>query len=256
VDKWSHAIGTLDKTMISCASIKQAEKVTLYLRSNGVNALLSHSENDKHSENVAKFISDSSVLVLVVVNRAILGFNLPTLVNVVDMTGSHNIDRMYQLFARVMRKHEGSQKYFFKVSSKMQIEFTKLYLQAALMLLTKDFLTRYNGKNLKRMEILVKKDSKNNNDPTPRSGRKNAASVYAIDKDLFEKVNMVELFEYALGKANDSFGDYAYTTFGKVKDVLNGFSIEDDMGETKEELLEWLLIQKEIKKGKVDEKTI
>jgi superfamily II DNA or RNA helicase len=246
MDKWSHAIGSLDKTMISCASIKQAEKVTAYLQSNNVNVVLSHSENDKDSDNVARFVSDPTVLVLVVVNRAILGFNLPSLVNVVDMTGSHNPDRIYQLFARVMRKHEGSHKYFFKVSSKLQVELTKLYVQAALMLLTKDFLTRYNGKNLKRMEILVKKETKNTNEPTPKSGRKNVATTYVMDKDLFEKVNMIQLFEYALGKANDSFGDYAFTTFGKAKDILNGFSIEDDIGVTKEEMYAWLLKQKEM----------
>ena len=240
VDKWSHAIGALDKTMISCASIKQAEKVTAYLQSNNINVVLSHSDNDKDSDNVARFVSDPSVLVLVVVNRAILGFNLPSLINVVDMTGSHNPDRIYQLFARVMRKHEDSQKYFFKVSSKMQVEFTKLYVQAALMLLTKDFLVRYNGKNLKQMNILVKKENKRNNEPNSKSGRKNVSTTYVIDADLFEKVNMVQLFDYALGKANDSFGDYAFTTLEKVKKVLSGFSIEDDIGETPAEWIAYL----------------
>lgn len=240
LDRWSHVLTELDKTMISCASIKQAEKVTAYLQNNNISVVLSHSDNDKDSSNIARFVSDPSVLVLVVVNRAILGFNLPSLINVVDMTGSHNPDRIYQLFARVMRKHKDSQKYFFKVSSKMQVEFTKLYLQAALMLLTKDFLTRYNGKNLKQMNILVKKETKRGNEPSSKSGRKNVSTTYVIDADLFEKVNMVQLFDYALGKANDSFGDYAFTTFEKVKKVLSGFSIGDDIGETPAEWIAYL----------------
>ena len=44
---------------------------------------------------------------IIVVGRGILGFNFEQLVNVVDMTGSQNIDRIFQLMARVVRTSKG-----------------------------------------------------------------------------------------------------------------------------------------------------
>ena len=62
----------LQKTMIACNSIKQAAKVVQYFEAQGVKVISSNSKNDPNSENIKKFQEDLSILVLVVVDRAIL----------------------------------------------------------------------------------------------------------------------------------------------------------------------------------------
>ncbi|MEM4359935.1 MAG: DEAD/DEAH box helicase family protein, partial [Candidatus Bilamarchaeaceae archaeon] len=146
----------LHKTQIACASVAQAKKVYEWLKRNGVHAVLSEYGEDRDSDQIKKFVNDDAVRVLVVVNRAVLGFNLPHLVNVVDMTGSRNIDRIYQLLSRVTRKSDRyPNKFFFKLSNSINREVGAFYLEAALCLMFKEFVSKFNGKNLGGLKIPV-----------------------------------------------------------------------------------------------------
>ena len=146
----------LQKTMIACESVAQSTKVEAYLRSKNIGVVHSNHKNDPDSKLIDLFVENPHIKVLVVVQRGILGFNMPELVNVVDMTGSRNIDRVYQLFARVMRKHDKlKHKYFFKITDEPNREMTKFYLNAALQLMMPDFISKYNGKNLGDCEVPV-----------------------------------------------------------------------------------------------------
>ena len=185
------SFGKMGKTMITTASIEQADKVTKWLKSRKISVVTSNSENDKDSENILRFQNDESIKVLVVVNRAILGFNMPELETVVDMGGSANIDRIYQLYARVMRKSPTTkQKYFFKVANVNEETETKFYLTCAIHMLDLNFVTKYNGKNLDGLSIRVRRARNETEASTQRgpSARAGAAASVTFDESLFNAV--------------------------------------------------------------------
>ena len=105
----------LRKTMFACHNIKQAYTVYKYLLNSGISATISVSEEDGASDikdlgkiehgvdQIDIFKKDENIQALVVVNRAVLGFNHPELENVVDMSGTRNIARIYQLMCRAVR---------------------------------------------------------------------------------------------------------------------------------------------------------
>ena len=158
---WKQIFESLGKTMFFCKNVSQAEDVHRYLKIAGVKSLLSTSYNDKSSTNIAKFSDiNSDVNVLIVVDRGILGFNLPTLVNVIDMKCGKNISNLFQLFNRITRIHpKGNQKYFFKiVPEQFEEEFTYL-LSASISLMIKSNYIKYNGSNDEDVVVPVKKKS-------------------------------------------------------------------------------------------------
>jgi len=147
---WKQVIETIGKTMFFCKNVSQSEDINRYFKKSGIKALLSTSYNDKSSNNI-KFFSESNseVNILIVVDRGILGFNLPTLVNIIDIKCGKNISNLFQLFNRITRIHPeyNKQKYYFKiVPEEFEEEFTYL-LSAAISLMVKDNYIKYNGSN-------------------------------------------------------------------------------------------------------------
>lgn len=241
LDKWNSVFGSLDKTLIACASIKQADKVVAYLNSKNVSCISSNSETDPDTENISRFENETEIKVLVVVDRAILGYNMPGLVNVVDMTCSHNINRIYQLYARVMRKNaETPQKYFFKLAVKDEHHVTKFYMQASLCLMFHYFISKYNGKNLNGMYIPVMKvkTEKNDNAITAKTNNsKTRPASYKISDELFEVVNSAEILNNVLNNIDNPFNEYAFVQIGEIKRDLFGETVRNSDG-NKEMLLQ------------------
>jgi Helicase conserved C-terminal domain len=214
------AIGVLDKTMIACASIKQAEKVLQYMVDNGISAVLSNSQNDIDSLNIKRFEEEKDIKVLVVVDRAVLGFNMPNLVNVVDMTLSHNINRIYQLYARVMRKNENNdRKYFFKLATEEEMHVTKFYMEASLCLMYEYFITKYNGKNLNEMQIPVKLGPKKSEIAKLSTSSKGGHKVrdIRIDESLFETVTAAKIMTDLYNKTGQELNEYAMVNFREIR---------------------------------------
>ena len=223
---WSSAIGALGKTMIACNSIVQASKVESYFKQQGISVLMSNSVNDPETENIKKFETDPNVKVLVVVDRAILGFNFPDLANVVDMTGSHNINRIYQLYARVMRKNDKvPNKYFFKLAEESQMLVTKFYMNAALCMLYEYFISNFNGKNLNKLKVpaFIEKRKERST-----KVKKNLVSngKKTIPKELFEAVTAANILNDIFNKVDSNLNEYAMVTFGEIREKVfkDGFS--------------------------------
>jgi superfamily II DNA or RNA helicase len=218
--EWAPTLGRLQKTMIACRSIKQANKIQEYFDTKGIRCLVSHSLNDVQSENIQLFKTSVEYQVLIVVDRGILGFDMHDLVNVVDLTCSKNINRIYQLYARVMRQSKDSpKKYFFKFSTDPEMQLMKFYMNAALMLMFEDFISKYNGKNLNGCKVPVM---------VPRSPRESEAGVGSpkakvlnksinIDKLFMETVQAGAVLIDIYNKIGQNTNEYAYTTFGEIK---------------------------------------
>lgn len=231
----------LHKTMIACNNIRQAEEVGLYFSKKGINNVVSHNDNDINSDNIQEFLSDDLVKVLVVVNRGILGFDMPELVNIVDLTCSRNIDRIYQLYARVMRKHDKfNMKYFFKVIPEKQSDLYKFYMSASLCLLRKDFIEKYNGKNINGMELCVLKKRKSKSNTKDSKVKSTKTEKYIPIDELFQgEVESSKLLIDIYNKQNKKYNEYSYTTIGKLKEV--NFGIKRSITNVPESVVKWLV---------------
>jgi hypothetical protein len=145
---WAKILVGLKKTVIACNDIDQAKQVTTYFKAQGVETLLSHSKEDKKSENIDAF-AESAAPLLVVVDRAQLGYDNPELVNFIDMTGSRNPDRIFQMLCRVVRpskKEPGLKKLFVKV---MPASFSDqnllFFMEGVLNLSRREIFETYDG---------------------------------------------------------------------------------------------------------------
>lgn len=158
IAEWLPTLKNLHKTMFVCKTQPQAFQVQRYFDKIGVKSALSTSDYDIDSSEIDRFKREEDCLVLIVVGRGILGFNFPDLVNVVDMTTSQNVDRIYQLLCRVIRNHpKGERKLFFKIAPSALSEYYKYIMTGVLALNDESFFTTYNGSNFNSFKIPVRK---------------------------------------------------------------------------------------------------
>ncbi len=224
-EQWVATLNTLHKTMFACKTQDQARFVKDYFNRLGINCALSVSDTDKDSDEIARFRKESDCLALIVVGRGILGFNYPDLVNIVDMTASQNVDKIYQLMARVIRKHpNGNKKLFFKLSPNGYSDYYKHIMMAVLSLADKKFFTKFNGKNFLEMKIPVIKTGKQIKvgkqikHTTEDRRKKKAATIKPIE---FEGLPAFQFFKDNI--INDHVLDvYTFTTLKEVRSELLG----------------------------------
>lgn len=236
VKDWNGVLNYLKKTIIACKSQAQAEQVKKFLceKLNGSHKIaLSISDNDKNeseSTEINKFINNDDCLILIVVRRAVLGFNLPELVNVVDMSLSQNPDVIFQLFGRVLRPHPdgNTKKLFIKIApSELATWYTQLMV-FVLSLCHETFFTNFNGKNLFEMKVLggsrILNDTIPPINPTPPDINPEPTFIAPSIPDyseLFSLIpNALEFFHSIYMKSNDLLTGEAYITMGEAYDRL------------------------------------
>lgn len=219
---WSQTLKQLKKTMFACRSQKQAKQIKSYFDKIGIKSALSVSDTDTDSLEIQRFKAEEDCLVLIVVGRGILGFNYTKLVNIVDMSTSQNIDRIYQLFCRIVRKHpDGLKKFFFKIAPKEKSDYYKYIMTGVLALSSEEFFTKFNGKNFDDMMIPVIKNDNNE--------KKNIRNYKTIGKGVnklrnYKPVNFSDLpiFEFFkdINSGDNTLSPYTFTT---IKDVRAEF---------------------------------
>ena len=153
---WGNIYKDIGKTMLICKTIKQANSIYRLLKDNDVNVDSSHYENDEDSSVIANFLKNEFD-VLIVVNRGRLGYSDDKLMNIIDLSGSHNPDMIYQMYARLFRGGPTMEKFYIKVTPKgaANIAMTEIAVNAALMLTAREYISIYNGKNLNDIKIPV-----------------------------------------------------------------------------------------------------
>jgi superfamily II DNA or RNA helicase len=222
--EWLPTLKRLQKTMIACKSQRQAIQVKNYFDKIGVKSALSISDIDYDSVEIENFKADPDCLILIVVGRGILGFNYPELVNVVDMTTSMNVDRVYQLFCRVVRKHpNGLQKLFFKVAPNTLSDYYKYVMTGVLALSDEYYFTHFNGKNFNDMQIPVRphingnNGGGNNTNDTTTIVPNRKIPVKRLSPIDFSALPVFELFKDIYHKKDSLLHTYAFTTIREVR---------------------------------------
>lgn len=220
---WGLLYQSIGKTLITCRSIAQAEDVYNILKSHNVDVILSHSENDVESVNVNLFKEDNYD-VLVVVNRARLGYSDNNLMNIIDLSGTHNPDIIYQMFCRVVRGTPDIEKYYLKVTPNElhNMSLTHLSVCAALMLTDKKYLMEYNGKNFNNIQLpVLRQPKKTIQQKTNRGGSKS----YTLNLLPEFTHDIIDVFKNILHNLDSPASIYKITTLQRVKERL-GHSIK------------------------------
>ena len=151
--RWRGILKRMGKTLIVCRSQKIAKQTHDYFEKSGIPSVVSTSDVDAGSERFEYFKRDPGLQILVVVARANVGFDFPQLGALIDMTGTINIDRIFQLFARTVRPYGKAEKLFVKLASKDMFAYTKAIVNASLSLQGRQVYETWNGKNLIGMSI-------------------------------------------------------------------------------------------------------
>ena len=221
-------IRSLGKTLVACRSIEQARQVHKYFGSIGVRSLLSHSDRfregfDAESRNFSLFKSDSKVQVLVVVQRGILGFDMPELMNVVDMTNSLNPNRIFQLLSRGVRKFDGGRKLFIKLAPQSEnlLAYTTAIMSIVMQLAASDeFFKTWDGKLQPRLDVFVP--------PEFREGGGGGGKESPKSKSINEEILIFDGWNKSV-RNHSEYNGLVWTTFGEARQKLFGIRITDSV---------------------------
>jgi superfamily II DNA or RNA helicase len=200
----------LDKTIIVASGIHQANYIASYLKKSKIEALVSHSKEDVSSERITLFKKSKSISVLVVVGRAKLGFDMPELVNMVDMSGTLNPALLYQMLGRVTRVHpKGKKKRFIKLTPSNLHKYSYAVMCITAGLCQEDFFKHYAPENYTGMPIPreVYGAGEGENDGADRTPKKSILDL-AATCDIFNKLKY---------NPNNILDKSAYITLAEIR---------------------------------------
>lgn len=257
---WAIALKSLQKTMVACNSQEQAKQVYDYFSLKGIDCALSITDTDSTSYEINRFKKEKDCLILIVVNRGVLGFNFPEMENVIDMTASQNIDRIFQLMCRVIRKHpNGKKKLFFKIAPYYLAEYFEFLMSFVLCLTDEEYYLKFNGKNLMDLEVPVIKEKRINDIPNPSKYISGLNSNYTEDPKIKREIKVIDyvglpsirLFKDILHKNHDILTSYAYVRIGEIRNILIREKISHEylMGLSEEDFIDYV-------KGKIKDRNI
>jgi len=208
--------GRLQKSIIFAHGIPEANCLLEYLRLNGVNAVITHSQMNVDSNDVFDdFKNKEEIKVLIAVNQGKEGFDFLELYNVIDMTFSYNFEVVMQMIGRILRKSDLiKNKYFFKVAPKHNASYTVNWMNALFMLFDKEWYSRFDGKNGFDIPIFRERKSKSTSrgNSGPREPRPTSPTYTNLDQ--FLSLEFMEKNSYF--KLNDSLSTVAHTTLGEI----------------------------------------
>jgi superfamily II DNA or RNA helicase len=216
LQKLKDILPSFGKTMFACHSIRQARQIRDYFEDKGISVTMSTSEDGQDDGKLEDFTNDPTKLVLLVVRRGILGFNCATLVNLVDLTCTQNVDRLSQLFGRILRLHpDDKTKLFLKVVPHGLVEYNYHLMSFVLSLCDRERFMAYAGQEtatyrVREFKQKGDKDGKES-DGTGKSGdREPKVSIPTWEWDL-------NLLEKVYTRSDELFSDYAQSTLREVK---------------------------------------
>lgn len=229
--------GKFGKTLIMCRSIEQANQTALIIsKLFGVNVRVSQSQNDSDSRELERF-KNGEFNFLCVVKRAREGYDDNKVLNLIDITMTHNIDLIYQMFCRVVRLDETNPKpkLYIKVTSNAEgmPEYTMNIMTAALMLGSTENLARFNGSNFRDIEMPRIHQEDDEGDDVSVNG---VIDIVDTDGNVIRNRNVNELMALDLIQmfsedhenlvnGNDR---YAMTTLGEALCILSGGDFYND----------------------------
>lgn len=218
-----------EKSIFACRSQRQGMYVCSFFKALGINATISISDTDKTSAELDKFKNDHNIQVLVVVGRAILGFDYDRLVNFIDMTGTQNIDKINQMYGRVARVHpDGITKKFIKIvpDRENMIEWYSRIMDASMFLASGQWLLKYNGKNFYQLEMPQRIDGTTSGRTSKKGATTKPNAPIRTVPISYDGLPTQEIFKELAEAAiyGDVLEGYTTTTMGEARSIITGMS--------------------------------
>lgn len=185
----------LQKSIIVTHNIETADFIYSVLNKKFRGSVnVSHSECDSNSELVENFKHDKKIKLLVVVNRANLGFDCPSLKYVIDLTFSQNISRIEQMFGRVLRKYRNVKKAYIKAYPKDYYELYKLIMAGVMALSLDEVYQTWDG-YISRLTIARSTQNANNNKTAKSNKNEKLETIYNFKDyiDIFKDAPKISL---------------------------------------------------------------
>ena len=217
--------GHLGKTIIFCHSLKQADAFYNTLtKFKGLKdkVLVSHSENDDDSTFFKEFKDNDDIKVLIAVDRGRLGFNISELCNVVDFSMTQSLEMLQQMFGRLLRLPKTkTQKIYYKVTTKNTAGYFVDLMTALMCLMTSEYYSKYNGKNMDNIRIprFVRNTNKTNSSTQSKSKNKKTTPHISLE-ELGIPLDLNLFNNSVFHKHSDEFSTISWTS---IKDVYNEF---------------------------------
>lgn len=213
----------IKKTIIVCRNIEQSKSVKKYLKSIGLSCEISNSENDRSSGKISDF-KNNLFDILIVVNRARLGYDDIDLINLIDISGTLNPNIIYQMFARLLRGTSDMQKYYIRLTSKNDDVFnSEISTSVALMLTHRNYIEKFNGRGFRLKEIIVPEDFLTESKRTNKSRSKSNKSGASKRKLLIETDDVISFYNKVISVKEKWVGIYK---FCRVHDVLKELDVQ------------------------------
>lgn len=209
----------LKKTMIVARNQSQAVNIEKYLQNEGFKTSLSISKKGYGFEELNEFKTNSDTSIFIVVNRGILGFDFDQLVNLIDMSCSLNVNRLFQMLCRVVRRHphQGIKKRFIKVSSNETAIFTQYCMSFVIALSDPQYYYSYATDNKNIVQFPIRKELMDKIKELKKSNS-------LINPDKFPILPEVFCFREIAEIRKGNLSIYAKTTFKELKNFIKNKS--------------------------------
>jgi len=171
VTKGRNVVDTLfnniDKTIIFCRTQAQAKRFyTILHKELDGKVLKSLSEDGGDSSEFKTFEENNDIKVLVLVRKGQLGFDMSNLYNIVDFTLTQSVDRISQMFGRILRPDgKDTIKHYYKVSTENTVWHYQAVMSVVLRLTMQDAYIIYNGNQNKVIIPQLDRPTQPNEEP-------------------------------------------------------------------------------------------
>lgn len=233
----------IGKTMIVCRNIAEATNICEFLIEYGYDSSQmiknTYGEDCKTGQNLMMdFKNNDDVKFLVVVYKGILGFDYPNLCNVIDLSCSKNVSRLFQLYCRLVRKSTiKMEKFYYKVVPHDKIELFTELMNGVLHMSHFYYLSKYDGTNFYDIPFIERKKIKDKGDSIDKpsggggTGRPHNPEPIVLSLDTIFDMNKLAHI------GNSALDSRAYINMNEYMEIL-GIASRIDWGKkTDEELL-------------------
>ncbi len=207
-DNWADLVKQLRKTMIICHSQRHALSIDAYFKAHGVKTALSIYSQGTGTTELESFTTDPCVPIFIVVNRGILGFNYTELFNIIDLSLSLNVNRLFQQLCRVVRPSKedtGQRKIYIKATNAKLAKLTYFVMSFTVALCSKEYYYSYHtGFEIRNIPIDIKFFNSIGETVKENSG------------ETFPELPQLFTFEEVIAKGKDGTKTIAYTNFQTV----------------------------------------
>lgn len=215
----------IGKTVVFARSIEQCDILAMSFRKKlgEDKVLVSHSKLDPKSENMDEFKKEEcKAKILVVVNRGRLGWSYKELFNIIDFTMTRNLSVNLQMLARLFRiseKKPKDQKIYYKVANSLHAPYYVKVMESVLVLLGKEWYSKYNGKNMMEIELPRVVQPKTPSEPSDNPKKQKRERTYNL-YDMGVTLDLNFFNNHIFNKNSDYYSTIAMTNLEIVRDQL------------------------------------